>query len=142
MFTEIGKAYQDALEMLEDGLRKTPDECWRTGADDYLIPARIAYHILKGLEWLTNDLPREEFLASRRFRLDWLGPVEPMPDRAVLLEELQWVRSRVLDWLLAKDPADSLVVEKALYHLRHVQQHIGEYGIIARLGKFSEPEWK
>jgi hypothetical protein len=144
MEAELCKAYQDALDMLEDGIRKTPAERWRNGYDDYLSPARIAYHILKGLEWLTNELPREEFLRNRRFSLDWLGPMEAMPEPAALLEDLGRARARVEIWLtvhVVEGQAGAQTREKALYHLRHMQHHVGEYGVIARLGGYPEPEW-
>ncbi len=145
MSQPLCKAYEDALWMLEDGVRKMPVERWRSGYDDYLIPIRIAYHIIKGLEWLTNDLPREEFLKTRRYNLDWLGLVDSMPDQPALLEDLHWIRTRVMNWLSqgdAQNPEGQARVEKALYHLRHVQHHVGEYGVIARLVQFTEPEWK
>ncbi len=142
MKEELCKAYQDALDMLADGVRKTPIAHWRCGYDDYLAPARIAYHILKGLEWLTNELPRDEFFRTRRFSLDWLGPMEAMPEPDALLEDLEWVRIRVSDWLETPRPAGVPPLDKALYHLRHVQHHVGEYGVIARLMGFHEPEWK
>lgn len=145
MVPELCKAYEDVLWMLEDGIRKTPDERWRSGADDYLIPARIAYHILKGMEFLTNELPSVEFLRTRRFKLDWLGAVDAMPDRADLLEDLAWVREKVMSWLPEagmEGPEGTQPVQKALYYLRHAQHHLGEYGIIAHLLGYSEPQWR
>jgi len=141
-------AYTDAFWMLEDGIRKMSDDGWRTGPDDYLVPARIAYHLLKSFEWLTNELPREEFLATRKYKLDWLGPVEPMPSREEMLAQLPGLQSKVMDWLVeagqlaASDPLAQQKTEKALYFLRHTQHHIGEFSIIARLIYCESPEWK
>lgn len=145
MVSELCRAYEDVLWMLEDGIRKTPDERWRSGVDEYLVPARIAYHIVKSLEFLTNELPGVEFLRTRRFKLDWLGAVDAMPDRAALLLDLDWVRERIMTWLPKADietPESAQRVQKALYYLRHSQHHVGEYGIIARLAGFSEPQWR
>ncbi len=42
-------AFNNTLQMFEDGIRKIPDESWRQGCSDFLIPVRIAYHIMIGL---------------------------------------------------------------------------------------------
>ncbi len=148
MITAIRQAYSDTFWMLEDGIRKIPDDQWRSGPDDYLIPARIAYHIFKGLEWLTNALPREEFLRTRKYQLDWLGPVDPLPSRDELLADLPSLQAKVMSWLDEANkrdlsgPEGQELVSKALYFLRHTQHHIGEYSIIARLIHCDSPEWK
>jgi hypothetical protein len=140
MNTELCKAYEDTCWMLEDGIRKISDAGWRTGPDDYLVPVRIAYHLLKSFEWLVNELPREEFLATRKYKLDWLGPVEPMPSREEMLAELTGLQRKVLAWL--EKAVEPEKIERALYILRHTQHHIGELSIIARLIHCESPEWK
>ncbi len=148
MLAELSKAFDDAIWMFADGIRKIDDPHWKQGPDDYLIPARIAYHLLKSFEWLINVLPREEFLAFRKYKLDWLGPVEPMPGREEMLGDLDLLRQQVKIWLEEAghlDPAGPEAgekVAKALYFLRHVQHHIGEYSIIAHLLHCETPEWK
>ncbi len=148
MIPALRQSYNDTLWMLEDGIQKVSDEAWRAGPDDYLIPARIAYHIFKGLEWLTNTLPRDEFLAARRYSLDWLGPVAPMPSREELLADLPSLQAKIMAWLDEAEKQDLFSpegqgqVSKALYFLRHTQHHIGEYSIVARLLHCESPEWK
>ncbi len=148
MLNEIRTAYDDSLWMLEDGIRRLPDEKWRQGPDDYLIPARIAYHIFKGLEWLINELPPEEFKRTRRYALNWLDSVAPMPSQADLLADLPWLRGQITIWLDQAEKLDPCSAEgrakagKALYFLRHTQHHVGEFSIICRLVGCDSPEWK
>ncbi|RPJ36438.1 MAG: hypothetical protein EHM21_19205 [Chloroflexi bacterium] len=147
MISELNNAYESSLGMLEDGIRKISEEAWRSGTDDYLIPVRIAYHMLKGLEWLVNELPADEFKRTRRFNLDWLGPVDGMPGREAMLVEAQWTREQIQAWMgrweqIDPSSAESCQkLEKALYLLRHTQHHIGEFSIIAHLAHCESPEW-
>ena len=46
MINEIKIAFNHTLQMFEDGIRNIPDEYWRQGSSDFLIPVRIAYHIM------------------------------------------------------------------------------------------------
>jgi hypothetical protein len=133
--------------MLEDGLRKIPDSHWRQGQNDHLIPVRIAYHIMIGLEWFVTTLPENEHRKTRRYNLDWKGPVEPMPERYLMLEDLSWINKRIVDWFAewrqreSEEARDGKQLKKALYFLRHTQHHLGEFCATARLLNLERPAW-
>lgn len=148
MVSIIHAAYRDTLFMFRDFLSKIPDEKWYAGSDDYLIPVRVSYHIFMSLEWLTTRLPREEHLKVRRYGLNWLGPVEVMPSREIMLHDIEWVHELLDGWfaeLAECDPSGAESkkrLEKAIYYLRHIQHHIGELSIMSHLYQFDCPEWK
>ncbi len=140
-------AFNHTLQMFEDGIRKIPDECWRQGCSDFLDPVRIAYHIMIGLEWLVTSLPEEEHRKTRRYNLNWEGPVDVMPDRQSLLADLAWTNGRIAEWFAAweQEVAEGkdcrLRLGKALYFIRHTQHHVGEFSAIARLLDLEGPAW-
>jgi hypothetical protein len=147
MIDEIKSAFTETLQMFEDGIRKMPDNSWRRGTGDFLIPARIAYHIMIGLEWFVTSLPEDEHRRTRRYNLNWKGPVKDMPDRQVMLNDLAWMKGRIFDWFSnwERESSDSKdrpsTIGKALYFLRHTQHHIGEYSATARLLDVERPTW-
>jgi hypothetical protein len=148
MLPTVQKAYDDVLFMLEDFLRKVPDDKWYTGCDEYLIPVRITYHMLASFEWLTTKLPFEEHLKARRFGMNWQGPVEGMPSREEVLAAIPWLRELVAGWIAdwAKyEPGSEeyrVHLEDALYWMRHIQHHMGELSVLSRLLQFDAPEWR
>ena len=147
MIDEIAEAFSQTLRMLEDGVQKIPDSHWRQGHGDHLIPVRIAYHIMIGLEWFVTILPEKEHRKTRRYNLDWKGPVGPMPERRLMLEDLSWINKRIVDWFAewgrkaSEGANDSRQLKKALYFLRHTQHHIGEFCATARLLNLERAAW-
>jgi hypothetical protein len=147
MIDEIDSAFNNTLQMFEDGIRKTPDEYWRQGSGDFLIPVRIAYHIMIGLEWFVTSLSEDEHRKTRRYNLNWEGPVNDLPDRKLMLDDLAWMNGQIVEWFadwereLAEDKNDAFRIEKALYFMRHTQHHVGEFSAIARLLDLEGPSW-
>ena len=148
MIDETSKAFLTTIEMLEDGIAKIPDHQWRNGTEAHLVPVRIAYHIIMGLEWFVTTLPAKEHIERRRYKLDESALVNELPDRKVLLEDLAWVTDRIQDWFSqwSREATDgkgnAARMEKALYFLRHTQHHVGEFSTAARLLGQEHPTWK
>jgi hypothetical protein len=124
--------------MLRRAISLLPDGQWKTGDDDYLIPVRLVYHILKAAEGYVSELPREELKKQRRYGLNWLGETAPLPSKGKLLEDIEWIQDKTAGWLAMQGDAGLLESEelyphtgqrrldKSLYLLRHTQFHIGE----------------
>jgi len=146
MINETKIAFDRTLRMFEDGIQKIPDAHWRRGVGDFLIPVRIAYHIMIGLEWFVTALPEEEHRRMRRYNLDWEGPVDDMPDRQVLLDDLAWMKGRIARWFAdwereSEGEARTFRQGQALYFVRHTQHHVGEFAAVARLLDLEGPAW-
>ncbi len=148
---EIEHAYLMSIRMLEDGINKVPDAQWRDGVEEHLVPVRIAYHILMGLEWLISTVPPEEHLRTRRFQLQHarhgLAPLDTLPDRQTLLDHLVWMTDRVREWCADWDQQaagqdSAFRLRKALYFLRHTQHHLGEFSAAVRLLGLERPAWE
>jgi hypothetical protein len=100
-----------------------------------------------GLEWFSSTLPEDEHRRTRRYNLDWKGPLDVMPDRQPLLDDLAWVKERIYQWFAdwrqeAAEGADGAFrLKKALYFLRHTQHHLGELCATARILDIERPSW-
>lgn len=148
MIEKLRMAYSATIQMLKDGIGKIADEYWRQGTIEYLVPVRLAYHIIAGLEWLVTILPPEEHRKTRRYGLDWQGPVDKMPSRQEMLQDVEWIAERIDEWFdqWVQDANDETRNQdrlgRAIHFLRHTQHHLGEFGAAARLLGQERAKWK
>ena len=160
LIDQFGRTWQE----LRDALTKTPAPEWRRanpgggdavpGAEtDYLIPARLAYHILRTTDMYATHMGYEEYKPHRKYTLDWEGPVDALPDREEVFTFVNECEVQVKEWLL--DLGDEGLLEeedkypwtgerklgRALYLLRHNQWHIAEINTLLRLRGLEPGEW-
>lgn len=89
----------------------------------------------------------QEHGKTHRYHLKWKGPVEGMPDRQAMLEDLAWMTGCIREWFAewtrkaAAGTDRPFRLKKALYFLRHTQHHIGEFCAVARLLGQERPAW-
>lgn len=79
-------------------------DSWRQGRSDYLIPVRIAYHTIVGLEWFVTELPPDEHKKTRRYTLNWMGPVDDMPSWEEMRQDIAWIERRTFYGGMAVPP--------------------------------------
>ena len=53
------EAYTLIWEMYDDALESVPEEHWRTGEIDYLIPARQVYHAVETADFYSGASPND-----------------------------------------------------------------------------------
>jgi hypothetical protein len=141
-------------EVLRDAVRQFPAEQWRCGEIDYLIPPRLALHVIEAAEFYAGDTP-EGFHFGGRFGVDWEGsPAEQFPDQEEMLRYLDEVQAQVEAWLRGLSDADLLlpgqafpwtgrcVLDRAIYVLRHTHQHIGEMNAELRRRGCPRAQWR
>jgi hypothetical protein len=146
--------FERAWVMWHDTIADVPDDHWATGEDDYLIPARQAYHTIMAAERYVSDLPSAEYMATRKYGLDWMGPAVEMPSKRELLSDLEWIQDKTKDWLertgdeglLQKETlspwAGERVLDRALYLLRHTHHHLGELAAELKRRDIPRAPWK
>ncbi|MHC4471391.1 MAG: DinB family protein [Planctomycetota bacterium] len=141
-------------ETLKEAMERFPEDGFRRGGIDHLIPARQAMHLIETAEFYTGRHP-DDMKWGDRFGGYWdsLPPPE-LPDREKLLEYHEEVRTRVEKWLdnasdatlLAKEEAfpwtGATVMERMIYLLRHHHQHIGEMNAELRRRGIPRAEWR
>jgi hypothetical protein len=126
-------------DMWEEMIHTIPDDEWRKGDVDYLIPARHLVHVLTCDDALSEEIPLDQYQDFKLFDVrEWGTPAEKLPNRRVALSKLAEVRAAVGEKLAKLDDAALLEPEKVhpwtgqtrmgklLYVLRHSQQHLGE----------------
>jgi len=150
----VAGAFARTWEMYRSAINDIPEEDWRTGDIDYLIPARLVYHVVEAAEFLSGATP-EGFAWGHRFGADWEGATpEQLPTREQALTYLDEVQARVDTWLrgmkdshfLSPDPEylwkDSSFLDRALYLLQHNRQHVGELNAELRHRGLPRTKWR
>lgn len=66
----LAEAFTRNWGMYLEAVKNIPDEHWRTGDVEHLIPSRILYNVLECVDFYTNRTP-EGFVWGRRFKIDW-----------------------------------------------------------------------
>jgi hypothetical protein len=156
LIDQFGRTWQE----LRDALVKTPASEWRradavSGAEtDYLVPARLAYHILRTTDMYATHMGYEEYKPHRKYTLDnWEGPVEALPEREEVFTFVNECEVQVKEWLLDLSEEGLMEEEekypwtgahklgRALYLLRHNQWHIAEINTLLRLRGLEPGDW-
>lgn len=143
-----------AWDMVLAAVRSFPDETWRTGSEERFQPARLAYHLLLAANRYTWLGAADDYMANRRFTLNWAeAPVDAFPGRESALELLERAKADTIAWI--ESQGAGLVGEKAMwpwtgesalaqgiYHLRHLQHHMAELNMELRRRGLQPIAWR
>ncbi len=155
--TSIGEALIEAFkliwEMYDEALATVPEEHWRAGEIDYLIPARQVYHAVETADFYSGASPND-FPWGQRFDSGCFdSPPEELPTREQAREYHDEVRMKVTDWIRDLDAPEilareksfpwtgSVVLGRALYLLGHYRQHFGELNAELRRRGLPRIKW-
>jgi hypothetical protein len=146
--------FQRQWKTLRDLVSDLPDEQWKTGEIFHLVPARLIYHILAGTEVYARSTSYEEYKSRQIFTLDWeVAPSEELPARNKTIAHIEnmqkavgaWLESLGDEGLVESDEgfewAGSRKIGRAVYLLRHTQNHIGELNSELRRRGLSRGKW-
>ena len=152
--SELKEQFGRQWKTIRDLVDKVPDDQWRAGEIGHLVPARLVYHILVGTEVYARSCSYEEYTARRRFTTDWqVAPAGELPDRQTTLRHVDVMEGAVVEWLEALGDEGLLTKEdgfswtgskklaRALYLLRHTQNHIGEVNSELRRRGLPRGKW-
>lgn len=141
-------------EMYADAIKNIPDEHWRTGEIDYLIPARLMLHAIEAIDFYSSTSP-SEFTHGYRFNIDRkTAPPEQLPGKDQLQTYLDEVKEKTESWLSGLEDEDFLSPEtvfpwtgntllgRVLYSLAHCRQHFGELNAELRRRGLPRIKWR
>lgn len=141
-------------DMYDDAIKEIPDEHWRTGEIDYLIPARLIYHVLEAADYYTRPNSKG-YPRGHRFGADWQSATpEQLPDKGDTRDYLEDVRAQVESWVLDMGDEGLLAPEedytwtgstllgRSLYMLAHCRQHLGEINAELRRRGLPRIKWR
>jgi hypothetical protein len=147
---DLADQYARAYKMLYAVIDNIPADKWTSGLTEMCIPARIAYHIVDGLDFFFSDKPPSDFPWGHRFTGSWADlPEESLPTKEEMVTYLNETEEIVVGYFQAATD-DQLLdafdlygwsgttkLGQLVYALRHTMHHQGE---LAALQLFSGVE--
>ena len=149
--------FSPVFDMYEDAIEKIPENQWKSGEIDYLIPARLILHASEAADYYTTD-SSEGYLWNKRFKTDpeKVGDIKPenLPPQNVMLEYHREVRGKIEGWLRGMSDGDllkaeekfpwtgSTVLSRMLYTIAHHRQHLGEINAELRRRDLPRIKWR
>ncbi len=143
------------FEMWNEQIGHVPEDLWRTGDVDHLIPARHLCHVVVSADFYTGTTPLDQFNWNKFFDGDWedMSP-DKLPNKETSLQKLAEVRTIVCDRLAALNDdallaAETLfpwtgptLLDRMLYLLRHCQHHLGVLNAELRRRDIKRARWR
>ena len=125
-------------QMYMEAINNIPDDEWKTGEIDYLIPARQILHGIETLDYYLTTAP-DVFVHDYRFNLDWYrASAEQLPNKTQLNTYLGEVKEKMETWIKSLDDemfhgpekmfpwTGSSLLGRILYSIEHSRHHLGE----------------
>jgi hypothetical protein len=133
---ELNDQFRRAWDMIRDTISGFSESDWITAGVDYLVPARIAYHLIETVEYYIGDKTKNEFSWGSRFGGGWIDiEKDRLPKQEDMLVYLEEVEGKLADWIGRCEFADEnklfnrtgkTLLAHALYVLRHTLDHHGQ----------------
>lgn len=150
----ISRQYDHVWAMLFEIIEKCPDDEWRVEEDNFLNPARLAYHALQAVDFHLDAEPESFDWAVSGFNWE-TAPPQDLPDRDAVKAYCEVVKAkaakRILELgengLLRPDPTFMksnfpLALDHVIYALRHMQYHLGHIDTLLHQRGLESPEWQ
>ena len=139
---------------LRQVIQRTPEEQWILGNSDYLIPARLAYHIVFAADIYASHMGYEEYKPHRKYKLEWEStPAGQLPAQTQMMKYIDETAQTVTRWLT--DLGDTGLMEneleypwtgniklgRAIFIKSHTQWHIAEMFTLLRERGIDPGDW-
>lgn len=136
----MDKQVRHALHTLRTAIEGCPEPLWRAGEGEYLVIARLAFHVLQAIDYHLDAHPDQ--FDWNAHGIDWEGSAaDALWDQArtlAYLDEIQAKAHAYVDGeagLLGEDVNPRFFLSRLdhlCYVLRHTAQHTGEMNALLR----------
>jgi hypothetical protein len=124
------------------------DESWLHVGCSYIVPARIAYHIIGGVDYYIENEAKPQLASGKKNDWNWQhAPLADLPTRGDILELIHAYKAKADAWIAATDGEEPNAafgwtgerrISVALFLLRHMEYHIGELNLLLHISKRGE----
>jgi hypothetical protein len=137
--------------MIRETISGFSESDWINAGVDYLVPARLAYHIIETVEYYIGNRPSKEFDWGHRFGGGWREiETKSLPSQKDMLLYLEEVEKKLAEWINLTDFQEESRIFKhtgktllghALYVLRHTLDHHGEMNCLLYESGVKQINW-
>lgn len=147
----VKRQFASAHKMLRDAVTNFPPEEWRKARHDFLVPARLAFHVVQATDFHLDGNP--DAFDWDRFGINWEEtPAAVLLDQPQLLAYMDEVEAKLdatlqqlaVSGLSASDYAGRFptALDHLLYTLRHVQHHTGQINAELKRRGLNPSKWR
>ena len=121
------------------------NESWTGTGCSYIKPARIAWHIIGGVNYYIENETTEKFVSGKKNDWNWENaPDEDLPTKDDILNFIHIYKMKTDKWISSMDPeakntnfewTGQTKVSVVLFLLRHMEYHIGELNLLLHISK-------
>lgn len=150
MKKEFLDQYNHTWNILEGIVNDFDDDYWTHLEHGYIVPARLAYHILRSTQYYIEDASPVVLPSGRAFDGDWLSmDRQELPLRSDILYALKTFRTKTERWLNDMDmEAENTAFDWAgetksgvvIFLMRHTLYHLGELNALLYESKNGKAE--
>ncbi len=139
--------------MIENAIKEIPEDQWRKGEHQNLVPVVCLLHIIETADFYTGN--PAQFKWGDIFKVSWdKDNPEDFPSKEELMDYYIQVKTKTEDWVnsfsdeefLGVDPffqhTGQGVLGRALYLLSHMRQHLGELNAELRHRDLPRVKWR
>ena len=118
---------------------------WTSTGCAYIIPARIAYHLVGGVNYYIENESNEKLISGKRNDWNWeTALVDDLPTQGDILSLIHIYKIKTDNWINTLDiEAKNTKFEwtghtkmsVVLFLLRHMEYHIGELNLLLHISK-------
>jgi hypothetical protein len=137
--------YDHAWKMFYLMVKDFDKDSWLTTGCSYIVPARIAYHIIGGVNYYSENEAPVTLLSGKENSWNWeKAQAEDLPTQADILELIRVFKPRTEAWIKGSTLEDKNTkfewtgsdrLSVALFLLRHMEYHIGELNLLLHMSK-------
>ena len=128
--------FNHTWNILEGLTRDFDDEAWINLGHGYIVPVRLAYHILHSTRYYIEDPSAISFPSGKALDGDWLSMnIDALPSRSDVIHTLEVFRAKTEKWLTDLDLygkntsfswAGKTKMGVVIFLMRHTLYHLGE----------------
>jgi hypothetical protein len=137
--------YNHAWKMFYRMVTDFDKDSWVSTGCSYIVPARIAYHIIGGVDYYTENKAKVNLPSGKENSWNWEGaPVGDLPTQEDILELIHIYKSRTDAWIAGGDFGaenkkfawtGTNEMSVVVFLLRHMEYHIGELNLLLHMSK-------
>lgn len=136
MNTELIQQYEHTWRIFARLVEAFDPDAWLHSGRGTITPARLAFHILKGVKFYIEERSTLVFASGKSFERDWeTAKVEELPSQPDILTCIDDLRIKTKNWLAIMELSDANIsfpwagktkLGLVLFLLRHTLYHLGE----------------
>ena len=145
MKEEMKNQFNHTWKMFYKMVNDFDDTSWVNTGCAYIIPARIAYHIIGGVNYYIENETNEKLLSGKDNDWNWEhATIQNLPTKEDILEFIHIYKIKTDNWISSIDVeaentkfdwTGQKKISVIMFLLRHMEYHVGELNLLLHISR-------